>query len=156
MDGRAGEGYPAFAMFTPDLILRLGEFLVDGSLAIMLFFAAVIAPTTFKRLPEEMAGKLIRSLFPVYYLLLTMTTGLATFLISAGGEPDLSIVVAFVTLFFFLARQVLMPRINDARDGMNAGDEAKGRTFDRLHRLSVIVNLGQMIALAIVVVMLGL
>jgi len=143
-------------MLTPDLILRLGEFLVDGSLAVMIFFAALIAPFTFKTLPEEMAGKLIRRLFPAYYLLLTMTTGIATFLVSAGGEPDLSIVVAVVCLLFFVARQILMPRINDARDAMLAGDPGRKATFDRLHRLSVAINLAQMIALAVVVVLLGL
>lgn len=142
-------------MMTPELSLRFGEFLVDGSLAIMVFFAALIAPRVFKTLPEELAGSFIRNLFPVYYAVLTVTTGIATFAISAGGQPDLSIIVAVTSLFFIVARQILMPRINAVRDGKMAGDEKQSRTFDRLHRLSVIINLGQMIALAVVVVMLA-
>jgi hypothetical protein len=43
---------------------------------------------------------------------------------------------------FWLARQVLMPRINGARDG------GERRRFERLHRVSVAVNLVQWLLLA--------
>jgi hypothetical protein len=42
-------------------------------------------------------------------------------------------------LGFLLARQVLMPAINAARDAAMA-DPAAARRFDRLHRASVMLN----------------
>ena len=48
---------------------------------------------------------------------------------------------------FVLARQVLMPRINRARDGEVAGDPGAGLRFQRLHRLSVVINGLQWLAL---------
>ena len=51
-------------------------------------------------------------------------------------------------------RYLLIPQINAARDAMTGGNrEAKAR-FDRLHRLSVMLNLIEMVTLAAVIVLL--
>jgi len=48
---------------------------------------------------------------------------------------------------FVLARQVLMPMINRARDAEVAGDAGAGSRFQRLHRLSVAFNGVQWLAI---------
>ncbi len=51
-------------------------------------------------------------------------------------------VVAALTL---VLRQWLMPLINGFSDAAQAGDSAARRRFDRAHRLSVIVNVAQIL-----------
>ena len=53
---------------------------------------------------------------------------------------------------FWFARQVLMPRVNRARDEHLAGDVAAGSRFNRLHRTSVAINAVQLLATAAVLV----
>ena len=49
-----------------------------------------------------------------------------------------------VFLLFILAWLWLMPLINRYRDDQLKGNEKAGKTFNILHRLSVVVNLAQM------------
>ncbi len=81
----------------------------------MLFFAAVVAPSVFRFVPEREAGIFLRGLFPRYYLwgivLSLCMTALATFISPAVLVSSLVVLVLFV-----IARQVLMPAINQARD----------------------------------------
>jgi hypothetical protein len=113
----------------------------------MAFFAAVVAPVTFTRLPPEMAGRFVRGLFPVYYLWVMGTA-------AAGAVALLPLRVADALVLASIAgstawlRQSLMPRINALSDAAQAGDAAAQAGFDRAHRLSVVVNLVQMVAAA--------
>lgn len=115
-----------------------GVLVIGLLLGMMLFFGLVLAPTVFAKLPAETAGCLIRSLFPHYYAIgfgLAIVGGLLVAPRPAAG-------LLFLTaIAFVLARQMLMPKINAARD---AGETAR---FERLHRLSVIVNGVQIVAL---------
>ena len=43
----------------------------------MIFFAAVVAPLVFTRLPAEHAGRFIRAFFPVYYLYVLISSTVA-------------------------------------------------------------------------------
>lgn len=109
----------------------------------MAFFAAVYAPLVFIKLEPAVAGRFIREVFPVYYLAMGATSALAllAMLASAGTRHADIIALALVCAGFWLARYVLMPRINDARD---AGETGKQR-FKRLHALSVIINTVQLL-----------
>ncbi len=123
-----------------------GVLVIGLLLGMMLFFGFVLAPTVFTKLPAEAAGRLIRSLFPHYYAIgfgLAVIAGLLVVPRPAAG-------LLFLTaIAFVLARQMLMPKINAARD---AGETSR---FDRLHRLSVIVNGVQLVALMAAVVFLA-
>jgi hypothetical protein len=44
------------------------HWLVAALCGSMLFFAAVVAPTSFRALPAAMSGQFLRRLFPLYYL----------------------------------------------------------------------------------------
>jgi hypothetical protein len=53
---------------------------------------------------------------------------------------------ALVLAGFLVARQVLMPLINRARDAEMAGGSDAGRRFRRLHLVSVVINAFQWLA----------
>jgi hypothetical protein len=123
----------------------------------MTFFSAVMAPLVFTKLPAETAGTFIRAVFPWYYLTLGATTLVALLALLpgvAGSTPWEAMVTALILLGFVYARQVLMPRINRARDAELAGQQDAGRRFQRLHRASVAVKgiqwLAALLALAMV------
>lgn len=123
----------------------------------MTFFSAVMAPLVFTKLPLETAGAFIRQVFPWYYLVMGLTTLLAVLLLLPGigagvGWP--AALSAFALIGFVMARQLLMPRINAARDAELAGDAGAGKRFKRLHGLSVLINGAQWFAIMLALWML--
>ena len=120
----------------------------------MLFFAFVMAPLIFTKLPGEVAARFIRQVFPVYYLAMGAASALAA-LLAALGHPVEAAVLAVVAAGFLAARQALVPRINALRDAHLAGDGAAGPRFERLHRVGVWLNGAQLVAVAVVLVRLS-
>ena len=121
--------------------------LLGGLLGSMLFFAAVVAPAVFRALPGEVAGRLLRALFPRYYLwglLVAVLATLQALLADAGGA--VIVICALVTLLFVFTRQLLLSAISRARDARE-GDPRAERRFRRLHGASMLVNLAQMLLL---------
>ena len=72
----------------------------------MLFFAAVVAPLVFARLPAPTAGAFIRQLFPVYYLVMAGCTALAAVLSTAIAPADALTLAAVARI----ANTLAMPR----------------------------------------------
>ena len=132
-------------MILPGLALLSLALLLGG----MVFFAAVVAPLVFTRLPPEWAGRFIRQLFPRYYLWLIGTAGLAA-LALAPSRPADALAMALIAALTVWLRQGLMPRINQLSDAAQAGDAAAKPRFDRAHRLSVLLNMAQLVAVAVV------
>ncbi|HSS66664.1 MAG TPA: DUF4149 domain-containing protein, partial [Gammaproteobacteria bacterium] len=83
----------------------------------MLFFAAVVTPVLFRRLSREAAGESIRCLFPAYYMVLGCAAAAAAVLYAVDVSPASlnAHLLAAVAAGFFLARFVLLPRINAVR-----------------------------------------
>ena len=127
-------------------LIDIAALLAAAVLGAMLFFAAVVAPLVFAHFPEDEAGAFIRRLFPRYYDVLAIVSALAAVL--ALGTLE-GVILAAVAALFVLSRFWLMPRINAARD---AGAAAVNR-FETLHRASVIINLVQMAALLVAMVL---
>jgi hypothetical protein len=117
----------------------------------MAFFAAVVAPVTFTRLPAEMAGRFVRGMFPVYYLWVLGTAAAGAVALLPLRLADALALAAIAGSTAWL-RQSLMPRINALSDAAQAGDAAAKAGFDRAHRLSVVVNMVQMAVAAVVLV----
>ena len=117
----------------------------------MAFFAAGVAPLVFTRLPPEWAGRFIRQLFPVYYLWVLACSAAAAVALLPLRPADAAVMALVAGLTAWL-RQGLMPRINRLSDAAQAGDAAAKPRFDRAHRLSVGLNLVQMVAAAVVLV----
>ena len=120
----------------------------------MLFFSAIVAPVAFVSLDAPNAGLFVRRLFPWYYLAICVLAFGAA-LVLAAARPLEAAVMAAVAAGGMIARQVLMPRINRYRDRSLAGDDQAGRRFDILHRASVWLNAGQLLAVLAVLVLLA-
>tara|TARA_Y100001954_G_C15386407_1_gene395893 strand:+ start:174 stop:587 length:414 start_codon:yes stop_codon:yes gene_type:complete len=116
----------------------------------MLFFPIVVAPVVFTSLPELEAGQFLRSMFPRYYLFMIFFSALAFGLYQSAAGSEVTIAAAVclsVALSTLWVRQSLVPRINDVRDAQLAGDVDTGAKFDRGHRLSVAINMLQLVGL---------
>ncbi|MDD9983831.1 MAG: DUF4149 domain-containing protein [Gammaproteobacteria bacterium] len=120
----------------------------------MAFFAFVYAPLVFIKLGTEAGGRFIRQVFPVYYVAMGAVSIAAAALLAFGSAARAAdaFAMACIGIVFFLARFVLLPVINRSRDAGRAGDVTAQKRFDRLHRLSVGVNLVQMLAVLVVLV----
>ena len=123
-------------------------YVVAATLGAMLFFAVGVAPTVFQALPIEEAGLFLRKLFPRYYLALIVGSGVAGgfWISSAPLAGAICLLISGSTLWI---RQSLVPRINQLRDAELAGDAAAGARFATLHRVSVIINMVQLLALVV-------
>ena len=120
----------------------------------MIFFSCIMAPLIFIKLDEAIAGPFVRSVFPWYYLVIIGLTAVGALgLITIQPLP--AVILAVIGIAAVLARQVLMPRINDHRDKMVGGNAEAERAFQKLHRLSVWINGGQLIGSVAVMFMLG-
>ena len=131
-------------------MLEFANALVLMLLGAMLFFPSVVAPVVFTSLPEAQAGAFLRSMFPRYYsfmIVLSLTASLLFLLATAEPAYQAAVVCLFVSVSTLWVRQWLLPRINAARDAQLAGDAEAGRRFDRDHKLSVGINVLQLILL---------
>ena len=132
-----------------EFIHVIGLVLVALVLGGMMFFACIMTPLVFTKLPPEISGPFIREAFPVYSL------AMATLVLIAGilfmGTAD-SILLFLVFALFIFGWKVLMPIINKYRDAQLAGDPSSAKPFERLHRASVILNTAQLIMVAVVFV----
>lgn len=116
--------------------------LVVGGMALFTF---VVAPGVFRHLDRVAAGALMGELFPQYYLAMAMaaagTAGLLAVRQTHGLEVALMAVVAFG---FVAARRGLLPRMEEARAAATGSERAHG-VFRRLHGISMILNLAQLL-----------
>ena len=131
-----------------------GEFWVACLVGGMLFFPSVVAPVVFKALPEEQAGAFLRAMFPRYYsfiIVLGVAACVSYALAESGARgsvlaPTVGI-SALVVASTLWVKQFLLPKINAARDAELAGDASAGASFNTMHRLSVVINMVQLLAL---------
>ena len=115
-----------------ELLIKIIPSLVLGS---MLFFSIAIAPKIFTVLPNEEAGKFVRSIFPTYYMYNGLQYLLLTILLFYTGQNGNILYLSCLILFFFiLSNYILMPQINKSRDTDNQ------KKFKLLHFLSVVIN----------------
>ena len=123
----------------------------------MLFFAVTVAPTVFQALDADQGSAFLRRFFPKYYLWGIVLASLS--LLLAGFVNGLHWTTAscgIVLVLFLYARQVLMPRINQARDQDRSGDAIAAKRFKKLHLQSVIINGLQLLILLGLTLTLGL
>jgi len=115
-------------------------------LGAMVFFAAVVAPTVFGTLEPQLAGHMIRRVFPRYYLFGLICLSIASLTSVFAPNASLWVTGACVLMLgaTWYARQVLMPQVNAARDAMLARNEAHSPEFKRLHTRSVQLNTTEM------------
>ena len=116
-------------------------------LSFMIFFPAVVATSVFKVLDEKASSKFLRIFFPKYYLFgfILSCLGLLTSILK---QDKISLFFfIFISLSFIFSKQILMPMINKAKD------ESKEIKFNKLHKLSVFINLLQIFSCVVLLVM---
>ena len=131
-------------------MMEFANALVLMLLGAMLFFPSVVAPVVFSSLPEAQAGVFLRSMFPRYYGFMIALSLIAALLFLVANDESAyqaAIVCLFVGVSTLWVRQWLLPRINAARDEQLAGNAEAGRRFDRDHKLSVGINMVQLVLL---------
>ena len=131
-------------------MLEFANALVLMLLGAMLFFPSVVAPVVFTSLPEAQAGAFLRSMFPRYYAFMIALSLIAALLFLVGSNQSAflaTLVCLFVGVSTLWVRQWLLPRINAARDAQLAGNVEADRRFDRDHKLSVAINMVQLVLL---------
>jgi hypothetical protein len=132
----------------------------------IVFFSFVVAPTLFRHLPVEVAGRAVGAIFPRYYalglgagaVLLASTLGLAWLAVARRAAwvaaAGLAGVMLVLTLF---AATVIRPRAEALRPHLRHGpapEPAAQAEFDRLHRRAVQLN-GLTLLLGLAVLGLG-
>jgi hypothetical protein len=90
-----------------------GIFLLSLIIGGMFFFAAIMTPLVFTKLPPEISGPFIRQTFPVYIQAMAGMTLVAALFLWNFSE---SIHLVIVFILFIWRRIWLMPRINRHRD----------------------------------------
>jgi len=118
-------------------------------LGAMVFFASVVAPTVFGTLEPQLAGHMIRRVFPRYYLFGLICLSVASLaslasVFASSASPRITVACVVMLGATWYARQVLIPQVNAARDAMLAQNESHSPEFDRLHKRSVQLNTAEM------------
>ena len=128
----------------------MAEYLSVALLAIMIFYSFGIAINVHKTLDKENAGKLLRRLFPIYFLWGLFISILAEIIFLLNAKQEQAFIMAIIFIGYLYSRQILVPKINKSRDLANEGDEKSKKDFNSLHFQSVAINLIQMLLLTII------
>ena len=123
------------------------EYFTVALLSIMIFFSFGIAFNVHKTLDKENAGKLLRKLFPLYFLWGIVISILAEIILLYQGLSLKALFMAIVAIGFLYSRQVLVPLLNKNRDMANEGNSEAKKIFGSLHFRSVSINIIQMLLL---------
>lgn len=123
------------------------------------FFSFIVTPTLFKQIPKEMVTKVLEALFPKYYFMgyFCGAVALLTHLVGgfqiAGGFSwyvlKLAVLIGMVVLTYY-AGLVVYPEVHRlktevlAQEGAEANPQLKA-DFDKMHRVSVLLNLAVLI-----------
>ena len=115
----------------------------------MTFFTVIVPTTVLRLLPPDPAAAFVRGLLPAYHAWVLATAAAAAVALAPLSAPAAGMMAAVAGLAFWL-RQVLMPRMMLLADQSRAGEASAKHAFARAHRLSVLANLLQMVAAAVV------
>ncbi len=130
------------------MLSTIAILVLAASLGAMLYFSGVVAPMLFRTLDEAAAGKFLRRMFPIYFLV----NGIAALIAAALlADPILSSALGAVGLAMLWCRFSAIPVINAARDAAVGGDAAAHKRFETWHRITVIINATEMLVFVAVI-----
>ena len=115
------------------------NFLISLLIGSMIFFTAVVSPSVFASLSSNASSKFLRLVFPRMFLFGIIITSLCFLLSILLNNNLVSILLAIITLSFFLNRNYLTPRINKYRDEELEVNQRAVTLFKRMHLLSVLL-----------------
>ena len=120
-------------------------FLAGLMAGMILFQAALNAPTIFKVYSEEQAGPFLRAIFPKLFLNVAVLSLMGLILSIIGDRLSLQ-ALFFVSLLFMSISYWIVPATNKARD------DGRDKSFKYLHLLSVILTLSTLVLCLIILV----
>ena len=120
-------------------------FLAGLMAGMILFQAALNAPTIFKVYSEEQAGPFLRAIFPKLFLNVAVLSLIGLVLSVIGDRLSLQIIF-FVSFILMSISYWIVPATNKARD------EGRDKSFKYLHLLSVILTLSTLVLCLIILV----
>ena len=120
-------------------------FLAGLMAGMILFQAALNAPTIFKVYSEEQAGPFLRAIFPKLFLNVAILSLIGFVLTLLDGRLSLQ-ALFFVSLLLMSISYWIVPATNKARD------EGRDKSFKYLHLLSVILTLSTLVLCLIILV----
>ena len=121
-----------------NITILIVKFLIPFLVGGLVFFSTVVAPITFITLDKKNSRLFIRSIFPKIYLY----SGITSFLIFSLLliiDYLLSSIFLIITLGYIFSGKFLIKKIN------YASDMQKDKTFKKLHNISVIIFLSQLL-----------
>jgi len=101
----------------------MANYLTVALFSIMVFYSFGIAINVHRTLDKENAGKLLRKLFPIYFLWGIFISILAEVIFLLKGQQEQAFIMAIIVIGYLYSRQILVPKINESRDLANGGDE---------------------------------
>ncbi len=124
----------------------VGTALVFGGMS---FFAFVFTPMVFKFVERVDAAQFLRQVFPVYHRVIASVCCVPAILLIPGRyTPEVTALLA-VALLNVVSARFIVPAADAARE---AGDEKK---FAAIHRLSVFLHMGELVAILVVLIRLA-
>ena len=104
--------------------------LVAGTIV---FHSAIVAPTVFRTLGERDASVFLRTIFPKFFLFLTLINVVNVLLALIDGQFGVMVMAAISAVLMGVAYAII-PMTNRSRD------EGLQQRFSQLHRLSVLLT----------------
>ena len=120
-------------------------FLAGLMAGMILFQAALNAPTIFKVFSEEQAGPFLRVIFPKLFLNVAILSLIGLVIAIIGNRLSLQLLF-FSALLLMSIAYLLVPATNKARD------ENRDKSFKYLHLTSVILTLFTLIVCLVILV----
>ena len=127
--------------------ILIKDFLIPILIGSKIFFSLIVAPNTFQVLNEQNARKFIRTIFPKLYMWCLIISLLVTFSLLSINLFH-AFIFFLVTTGYFYSREFLMVKINKVSDVVKKKEVHK-KQFLRLHNLSVLIFITQLIAMII-------
>ena len=104
--------------------------LVAGTIV---FHSAIVAPTVFRTLDERDASVFLRTIFPKFFLFLTLINVVNVLLALIDGQFGVMVMAAISAVLMGIAYGII-PMTNRSRD------EGNQQRFAKLHRISVLLT----------------
>ena len=104
--------------------------LVAGTIV---FHSAIVAPTVFRTLGERDASVFLRTIFPKFFLFLTLINVVNVLLALIDGQFGVMVMAAISAVLMGIAYGII-PMTNRSRD------EGNQQRFAKLHRISVLLT----------------
>ena len=118
----------------------------------MIFFTAVVSPTTFQTLNNKDSGNFLRSIFPKLFLFGFIISMLSLLISMLINNLIITILLTFVTLSFLFNRNFLTPLINKFRDLELSGDKVASKKFKLMHFFSVFLFIVNFLLLSCILI----